>query len=62
MIEIRSILKTQMTYEDLNIIYEDNHIIAVVKEQGVPMCPDETGDVSLYDLVKQYRVNNEKKP
>ena len=50
-----------MTFEDLNIIYEDNHLIGVVKPQGVPMCPDETGEVSLYDLVKRHREAKENK-
>ena len=38
----------------LQIIYEDNHIIAVNKPAGVLVQGDETGDTPLVDLVKQY--------
>ena len=40
--------------EKLNIIYEDNHIIVVLKPQNILSQGDETGDKSLYDLVKEY--------
>ncbi len=38
----------------LQIIFEDNHIIAVNKPAGVLVQGDETGDTPLVDLVKQY--------
>ena len=41
-------------YKDLNIVYEDNHILVVVKPQNLPTCGDETGDDNLLDLLKQY--------
>lgn len=43
-----------METTDLNILYEDNHIIVVLKPQMVASCPDESGDTSLFDCVKEY--------
>jgi len=43
-----------MKIEDLNILYEDNHVIAVLKPQMVACCPDESGDENLLDCVKEY--------
>ena len=34
------------------IIFEDNHIIVVIKPQNVPCCPDESGDENLLDALK----------
>lgn len=39
---------------DLNILYEDNHIIVVLKPQGIPSCGDESGDDSLLEMVRRY--------
>lgn len=39
---------------ELQILYEDNHIIAVFKPAGVLSQGDKTGDVSMYDMVKDY--------
>jgi|SRR3989344_1699627 len=38
----------------IKIIYEDNHLIAVIKPAGMPSQPDKSGDVSMYDMVKDY--------
>jgi len=38
----------------LNVLYEDNHLIAVFKPAGVLAQRDETGDISLMDGVKSY--------
>lgn len=43
-----------LNIEDLVILYEDNHIIVVLKPQMMPCCPDESGDVDLLSLVKEY--------
>lgn len=44
-----------------NILYEDNHIIVVVKEQNLACCPDESKDENLLDLIKEYvRVKYQK--
>ena len=40
--------------EELKIIYEDNHIIVVLKPQNILSQGDETQDKSVYDMVKEY--------
>lgn len=39
---------------NLNILYEDNHLIAVYKPAGVLVQGDDTGDATLMDEVKYY--------
>ena len=39
-----------MEISELNILYEDNHIIVVLKPQMVASCPDESGDSNLFEL------------
>ena len=39
---------------DLNILHEDNHIIVVLKPQGVPSCGDDSGDDSLLEAIRRY--------
>ncbi len=46
----------------LNVIYEDNHLIAVHKPAGIPVQGDETGDTPLSDMVKEYIKYKYKKP
>ena len=48
--------------EELKIIYEDNHIIVVLKPQNVLSQGDETGDSSLLDMVKNYIKETYNKP
>lgn len=43
-----------MEDRDLVILYEDNHVIVVLKPQNVACCPDESGDDNLLDCVKRY--------
>ena len=38
----------------LNILYEDNHIIVVLKPQMTACCPDESKDDNLFDQIKNY--------
>lgn len=38
----------------LNVLYEDNHIIVVVKPCNVLSQGDSTGDISILDMVKEY--------
>lgn len=47
---------------DLEILYEDNHLIAVVKPHGTPVQKDISRDISLIDLVKDYIKRRDKKP
>ena len=46
----------------IQVIYEDNHLIAVNKEAGQLVHGDETGDETLSDLVKAYIKYRYKKP
>jgi len=46
----------------LAILYEDNHIIAVVKPAGVLTQGDRTGDINLMDMVKDYLKEKYHKP
>ena len=43
-----------MSEEKLEILYEDNHIIVVLKPQNLASCPDESGDDNLLDRVREY--------
>lgn len=36
------------------VLYEDNHVIVVLKPQNVASCPDESGDGNMLDLIKEY--------
>jgi len=44
------------------IIHEDNHIIVVIKPQGMPTQADASGDLDLLTQIKEYRAINEDKP
>jgi 23S rRNA pseudouridine1911/1915/1917 synthase len=46
--------RTPKLYTDLNILYEDNHIIAVNKRPSDIVQGDKTGDLTLADKVKSY--------
>ena len=39
---------------DIKVLHEDNHLIAVFKPAGVLSQGDETGDISIFDEVKEY--------
>ena len=47
---------------NLQVLYEDNHLIAVLKPTGVLSQGDRTGDVSIFDEVKKYLKEKYKKP
>ena len=47
---------------DIDIVYEDNHIIVVLKPQGVPTCGEESGDDSLLEGVRRYLKVTYEKP
>jgi len=47
---------------DIKVLYEDNHIIAVYKPAGILTQGDMTGEISLYDLVKDYIREKKGKP
>jgi len=46
----------------INVLYEDNHLIAVLKPAGILTQGDETGDVNLMDGVKKYLKEKYQKP
>ena len=48
--------------DELTILHEDNHIIVVLKPQGVPTCGDENGDDSLLEQVRRYIKETYNKP
>lgn len=48
--------------KDLNIIYEDNHIIVVEKPVNIPSQGDKTGDIDMLTLIKQYIKEKYSKP
>jgi 23S rRNA pseudouridine1911/1915/1917 synthase len=47
---------------DADVLYEDNHLIAVNKRAGDIVQVDETGDESLDDKVKRYIAKKYNKP
>ena len=52
----------RFSYKDLNVVYEDNHVIVVVKPQNIPSCPDETGDIDMQTIIKEYLIDKYQKP
>ena len=46
----------------LNILYEDNHIIVVVKEPKIPSQADKTHDLDILTIIKQYLKEKYNKP
>lgn len=48
--------------EELKVIYEDNHIIVVIKPQNIPSQEDESKDKDLLTMVKEYIKVKEDKP
>lgn len=43
-----------ITYQDLNIVYEDNHLLVVVKPHNVPSQGDDSNDKDMLTLLKEY--------
>ena len=46
----------------MKVIYEDNHLIVVVKEPNIPSQADKTGDIDMLTLVKNYVKEKYNKP
>jgi len=51
-----------MAREKLEILFEDNHIIAINKRRGVIVQGDKTGDKPLSEMVKEYIKEEYNKP
>ena len=47
---------------DLEIIYEDNHLIAINKPNGILVHADDTGDSNLEEILKEYIKEKYQKP
>lgn len=50
------------TPENLEVLYEDNHLIVVNKRSGDIVQGDKTGDLPLSEVVKQYIAHTYQKP
>ncbi len=50
-----------MTYKDIRIVFEDNHLLVVEKPYGVPVQADSSGDADLLNMLKQYLVESKNK-
>ena len=48
--------------QNLNVIYEDNHIIVVEKQPNIPSQEDKTEDMDMLSLVKEYIKEKYNKP
>ena len=48
--------------QDLNVLYEDNHIIVVVKPNNIPSQGDKTGDEDMLTIIKKYIKQKYNKP
>lgn len=51
----------QFEKEDLVVLHEDNHIIVVMKPQGVPSCEDESKDKDMLTVVREHIKERENK-
>lgn len=48
--------------QQLNVIYEDNHIIVVEKPVNIPSQGDKTGDIDMLEIIKKYIKEKYNKP
>jgi 23S rRNA pseudouridine1911/1915/1917 synthase len=48
--------------KELNVIYEDNHIIVVEKQPNIPSQGDKTNDIDMLSIVKEYIKSKYQKP
>ena len=49
-------------YQNINIIYETNHLLVVEKPINMPVCSDESKDLDLLTILKQYLKEKYHKP
>ena len=49
-------------YQNINIIYEDNHLLVVIKPANMPVCKDSSNDLDLLSILKDYIKNKYQKP
>lgn len=55
-------MKQHSTLQNLEVLYEDNHVIAINKKAGDIIQGDKTGDEPLSDVVKKYIAKKYNKP
>ncbi|MCH5166132.1 MAG: RluA family pseudouridine synthase [Clostridiales bacterium] len=48
--------------DGITVLYEDNHLLVVVKPQNIPTQADSSGDVDLLTMLKQYLIKKYNKP
>ncbi len=48
--------------QNINIIYEDNHILVVIKPANIPVCQDSSNDKDLLSILKEYIKEKYHKP
>lgn len=53
---------TDFSWKDLDILYEDNHLLVVVKPQNIPTQADESGDKDMLTIIKEYIKEKYNKP
>jgi 23S rRNA pseudouridine1911/1915/1917 synthase len=51
-----------MNLSQFKVLYEDNHLLGVLKPAGMLIQGDKTGDVSLLDIAKQWVIEKYQKP
>ncbi len=51
-----------MKYQDLDVLFEDNHLLIINKQSGVLVQGDATGDKPLVEICKEYIKVNYQKP
>ena len=49
-------------YQNINIIYEDNHLLVVSKPANMPVCLDSSNDTDLLTKLKEYLKIKYNKP
>lgn len=49
-------------FGNINILYEDNHLLVVVKPANLPTCLDSSNDKDLLNIMKEYIKNKYQKP
>lgn len=49
-------------YQNINIIYEDNHLLVVLKPANMPVCKDSSNDLDLLTKLKEYLKIKYNKP
>ena len=50
------------SYHGVSIVYEDNHLLVVVKPPNMPTQADDSGDADLHSTMKAYIAENIKSP